>query len=271
MQKRIFITLLFSALLLACQKSGLQHIENTQSDSILNGKAADMASFQARAVVLIYDYANSYLCTGTLIDQNIVLTAAHCALGDKTNYKILFEVQNSRANYERKVTAIVTHEKYNRKELDGTFDMTQERADIALIKFSGNLPPGYAPVLLPQKFDSLPIGQEFMAFGFGRTGYNSSSANELMSKNLRINLNQAKKNEFMVDQRSSGGICPGDSGGPAMIERNQNLYVIGVASAIIYPEKTARNVDLCQFDSIYTSVAFYRDWLDQKISILKSN
>ncbi len=240
-----------------------------RTESIMNGLDADITSFEARAVVQIIDRRRGSTCTGTLIGQNVVLTAAHCAMISAQDTKIFFEVINGVPKYVRQVNAVIVNEKYNRAEADGNIQLSKERADIALLRFDGDLPAGYLPVSLPQRTDQWVSGQDFLAMGFGRTGIKQSAPGQLRDKNLRARMILANQNEFMVDQRASGGVCPGDSGGPAMVSRLGKLMVIGVASAITYPEGTNENDELCQFDALYTNVAFYREWLDQKIQSLR--
>lgn len=256
----------------ACNQS---HISTTSVgqpqaglESLMNGVDADMTSFEARAVVQILDRRRGTSCTGTMIDQNIILTAAHCAMSPAQDLKIFFEVLNGIPRTVRQVNAVIVNDKYNRAEANGKFQFSQERGDIALLHFEGHAPAGYLPVSIPQRTDQWLTAQDFLALGFGLTGIKKDVPGRLRNKNLKAKMILANQSEFTVDQRASGGVCPGDSGGPAMVTRLGKLMVIGVASAIAFPRSATENDELCQFDAVYTNVAFYRDWIDQKIQLL---
>lgn len=173
------------------------------------------------------DFAKEQLCSGTLIDEDVFLTAAHC-----TDFLESIDIPNNEVwvSFDQDVDPItnrtkliqgtwVTDPAYNQRQSDPS--------DLAVVLLSRN---GRAsPAVLPEVglFDEMKAagtlkGQKFTAVGYGvhepergggppRFPYDGErwrSVSEFLA------LEDAWLQLSQNDATSDGGTCYGDSGGP---------------------------------------------------------
>lgn len=175
-------------------------------------------------------------CTGTLIARDVVLTAGHCVYGQRaSSYTVTFGYDMNDPDHTRGVQETWVHPGYSNSSIAN---------DIALLRLSSGAPAGIAPIPhLPASLEvtQADVGTPLEFVGFGRTETGSSgvklhATNALnwvctSSGGCSISGGWANQNTLCQDQNPSG-ICFGDSGGPALIERNGIQYVAGVASYV---------------------------------------
>ncbi len=169
---------------------------------IINGQVVREKSLLGQSSVVVMQAAwtesgalvNQALCTGILIDSNIVLTAAHCAdflytMSDvATKIEVSFRArpecdpEGSRIE-QMKVERAIIHPSWIQAALkrkigqpsfsgkyfpDAATPMMQLHGDIALLKLEKPAPEYKKPALLPEKFMSL-YDQSVYGAGFGTT------------------------------------------------------------------------------------------------------
>ena len=265
-----------------------QSFNTENSDSIVGGQlATDTFQKQNGIVQLELDmgFAGKATCTGTLIDNDIILTAAHCVADPSlVRIKAIFGLSDIRNNKNIiiPVVSAIIHPEFNP-------DISTDQSgwsDIALLKLKTLAPKNINKVKLPSvvqknlvKVDSL-----LTLAGYGIT--NAVIRKEVINSNgqttivnlpgkgagvLRLvnNIKVLKLNEnlseILLDQTKSVGACHGDSGGPAFLTMSdQSLIQVGLTS------RGTEALGNCNKEAIYTNLEFHLKWILQGIDKLHS-
>jgi secreted trypsin-like serine protease len=253
---KIFPGLLLTATLVACGNHTQQVDSLNVGQGIIGGGEVDSASRVSRSVVALY--ADGFgLCTGTLISNNAILTAAHCIPKDPTvHLNVIFSTNLKAANpaNSRPIVKMYTNPRWGYSR-DG-----KNTGDLAVVKFSGGLPSGYSPVG-PLPYPSI-VANLTMIFisGYGVSNGVSQSGSGVLRDTASIITNaQFSQTEVEVDQTNGRGSCNGDSGGPAFIIYNRVVYIWGVVS---------RGDRDCLQTGIYTNALVYWPWVNEILHAL---
>lgn len=263
---KMYVSLVIAALVLgACTPNQKNTAEIAAAGSgVVGGQEIEVGSPLAKSTVGIYESEIGYICSGTLLPNNLVLTAGHCVDPKAKNLKIYFtnKMQGADDAAKRNVIDSVVHANYS-KEIKA-----ENMADIAILKFEGDVPADYTPAQLLADGTQLYNGREIFVAGYGLnwTIGVSRGSGVLRATNLEIEEAQYSATETKLAQTFRKGICSGDSGGPAYLVQDGQLYVWGVASrgdSIPLPL-----VPKCMMYSIYTRVDAYQDWIQQAVNYL---
>ena len=208
--------------------------------------ATDPVSKLAVLLFIARDEKSS-VCTGVVIQPNIILTAAHCVYKTKPD--------SVRAVFAKELRAkeIVIHENY-----DGT---QKSESDIALVKLAGSVPADYQPVVLIDD-GGKATDDEALFIGFGITDENRKDAMKLrkITKSVKQDLHMKGKT-IGVEQRSGkGGFCRGDSGAPIFVNQQKTKVLLGINSVNVGLE----NGKECHTASVAISVAHFQRWIREK-------
>lgn len=284
MRANILILLITSLMLSACQglDGSLSSVGSVDGTGIVGGTDLQDGDSEAHPVALLMNQESAEICTATFIDDETLLTAAHCVMvrgigedglseilipAAAENLKISFGVSpflNDDAPI-RDIVAVRVHEKYG----------GQERADLAVLRIAGKKPASATIAALAGDESKNPTAFEFTAVGYGRTnGLLDEDAGTPGDGVLRkVRLQARFENEtdrtFVADQAAGKGVCFGDSGGPALKEDgNGGWTVVGVASGVFGAKDELQ--DQCKSSSLYISVAAYRAWILDSMKALKA-
>ncbi len=193
------------------------------------------------------------LCTASIIDVDLAVTAAHCVEMDE-GIGLVF-AQDLRAPKAKavQVTGVVVNPNWWSNQSN-----EKNTGDIALVRFAGGIPAGFAKVKLLTQASALKKGGTITLAGYGITDAAiQSGAGTLRKADVTILNPKFSTTEILFDQSSGRGGCHGDSGGPAFIQSGADLLLMGVTSRG-YP---ANAPDDCVHQSIYTKVTSYSSWL----------
>ena len=196
---------------------------------------------------------------GTLIRPNWIMTAAHVASSDRVGDEVTIDGEVY---------------KFKQKIIHPDFSMGHGSigVDIALIELEKSV-PGAEVAKLYSKTDE--VGKEiiFAGTGWAGTGDKGMAEGEInKDRKLRAAQNRIEGTRqdgyliFTFDSPDSGkalpleGIsAPGDSGGPALLFENHEVYILGVSSHQD-GKGMGRPEGRYGVDEFYARVSQFRDW-----------
>lgn len=277
----------------ACTKSGETSRKVTCKDGVLRGagivggEPLSDESWLSQGIVMVLTKSSddtAELCTGSLIDDNIVLTAAHCVNERKSAEDVVIAfsvdpicniVAKNRHDLVRPADSVIHHENYV---------SASSGNDIAMIRFKGKAPSNAH--VMPLLFSARVLPTDIFVAGYGNEndyGLKNSPTRLKMAKVTRYlrrggdnpDTDETSDNQRRIvslDQRSGQGACSGDSGGPAMIQDGDFFTVIGVASRGVGLNKPFRRQEdvTCKQGSEYTSLNYYQEWIGNNYNSLKN-
>lgn len=245
--------------------------------SIVGGEETPKGNPEAAYVVMIYGEKAgvSYVCTGTFISEDTILTAAHCLSENKDVMSMFFGLKPFDGSSAE--LPIVDMFYYGKAAVlfgdTKTMDFSA-RHDLAVIKFSGGLPPGAKIAELSPKAEAdVYQSQNILVLGYGRTNgkeEGDGTLGEDIGTLREVLLNRERmavgKNYFTVNQSNGRGVCFGDSGGPALSLSGdgKTVYVVGVASGV-YGDTGELNSDECKVGSVYMRTSAYLPWIQELV------
>lgn len=215
---------------------------------------------------LVYD--GKFHCGASLINNDYVVTAAHCVrrlkrskirviLGDHDQTVI-----NDSESVMRAVSSIVRHRH---------FDVNSYNHDIALLKlrkpvvFSKTV----RPVCLPPE-DLDPAGMTGIVVGWGRTSEGGTLASVIQEVQVPIlTLSQCRNSKYKPSRITANMLCAGkgvqdscqgDSGGPLLVNSggDDKYELVGIVSWGVGCGRPG-------YPGVYTRVNRYTDWVKRNM------
>lgn len=223
-------------------------------------------------------------CSGSLVSENIVLTAKHCLVDKEIkDVNIFFGDSTNHISEGTLVPAKDFEVKYPHD-----WEMVFPSFDVAWVKFEGGIPDGYSALPILSSHERLISGAEIHQVGFGN---HSSRRGEILAGDKLFGKTIFKEyingprffHILLFDGEEGQGSCHGDSGGPAYVELDDQWFIIGVTNGfdvVLTPDTMVRttdpdfpyNVDCSKNQSLYSFAGAHGKWIEKtaNTSILKS-
>jgi secreted trypsin-like serine protease len=204
------------------------------------------------AVTVALAWQDVVLCSGVLLDYDLVLTAAHClSLADEVVFGTDAESESAP---RRRILAKLAHPAFDAFRLEED-PMPRGLNDIALVRISSPLPLASRPAELLAASAPLENGEKVTIAGFGVDDAGAlSGQGKLRKAEVRLLSNEYAASEFQIDASRGSGDCSGDSGGPAFVTRKGRLVVAGVDNW---------GPGLCDEFGVYARVGHHREWIEE--------
>lgn len=220
--------------------------------AIVNGEVSQ--AFAATGALIIDGRASSSLCTGTLVAEDLVLSAAHCfegidlARGDEAHFLIASDL--AQPVVQRRLSSVAVHPDFILND-DGTEN------DIAVGRLSDAI-TNVVPVGVSMAPARELIGETVTLVGYGanvaspsRLGADYAGAGVRRSTEVVVRAVSGTLWGYAFDDTASGA-CVGDSGGPAFIRSGGRFLQVGVTSI---------GDSLCREAGFYTALDATREFL----------
>jgi trypsin len=218
------ILLVLAVFLISCTKSGGDERGDacsvidleSRTQKIVQGTECSSSDSPVVIITLLPKEGGVATCSGTMLTNRHVLTAAHC-----------YSDQNITSSSVRvggrdvAVAQTSIHPQYNGEDVP-------PQNDVAIITLDRDVATRTVPILLSRTIEP---NDEFSIFGFGLDENDISGV--LRSGEMKVT---GINSQFFFAQFNEGGstICSGDSGGPAIVkfksDNGDKIGIIGVNS-----------------------------------------
>jgi secreted trypsin-like serine protease len=247
---------------------GIPTIPASFGARIINGEEAKPNSWPWMVYLLTRISNSTSMCGGSIIDQNTILTAAHCVDMASNSSQVsvyvglhdLFKINQTNIPW----LSIHIHPEYNNETLEN---------DVAIIKLKNALTfsDRMSPVCLPSPDShTFLFDKNVVATGWGQTQSGNIST-FLQQAQLKVydetffywlflfgfNIDVSSQQYLVIGNianNSNTNVCFGDSGGPLVHYDGKKWTIFGMASGG-YPDK--ENICSTSRASIFQSVTFY--------------
>ncbi|XP_017761679.1 PREDICTED: chymotrypsin-2-like isoform X1 [Eufriesea mexicana] len=228
---------------------------------IVNGEKAKEGEIPYQVSLQNRD-SSFHFCGGSILNENYVITAAHCVSGKLAiELKVVAGTTNlAKPNYEHNVVKIIMHEDYNPSD-SWKNDISLLKVEVPFVKSKL-----ISFVVLPSSKDVLKPNDVATVSGWGRLWQGGPTTIYLQRVNIlianqeycRLMYNRENYNVYdsqicAYDPSTQKGSCHGDSGGPLTV----NEKIVGLVS-------WSTGCALINYPTVFTRVTSYLDWICKK-------
>jgi len=204
----------------------------------------------------------SFTCTGTIIAKDLIVTAAHC-LGPYAAAKItaFFGVNKNQSGQTYNIIKQIQPDNYSS-------DQKLDRNDVALLRLEKEIPNGYQPAKIISDSTVLHTDDILILAGYGinvksMPDNGTGGLGILRAVEQNILEPQYGQSEILINIQNKG-TCSGDSGGPAFLKKDNQLFLLGAASRMtdkdIVPGSKPVRYE-CTNEIVYTNLLKQSTWL----------
>ncbi|MES2801442.1 MAG: trypsin-like serine protease [Bdellovibrionota bacterium] len=213
-----------------------------QRAGIVNGAVVKQTDADSnRSVLLIWEdkKGEQHLCSSSLIDNQTLLTAAHCVNEAVKMQAVFYTDVSCGSGYKRTqhsipIDKMIFHPDY--KTDITNLSVIDENIDLGLVHLSRPAPADF-PIFKISKNPEV-LTSELYLYGFGITGTFSKDSMLLRKAIVQRQFDDGEPNSFFINnalifgQKDGPGLCSGDSGGAVLMDDNGELVIASVNSEV---------------------------------------
>ena len=224
------------------------------------------------SVFFLEQQGNRKVCAATVIHQQWAITAAHCVeqtllgntLANGRDFAVII------AGQDREIDAVIIHPDF---DLEDAADV-----DLALLRFKQtSATPRVMPLRLRKlETDTIVTLLGWGYFGLGTTGRQYNDGNLRLAMNRVTDVERRFRIRFDDPRDSASQALPlegmpslGDSGGPALLENENGLFLVGITVGEVetddFSEETQGKYGAV---AVYENVVSQLDWIEAVIGSL---
>jgi len=228
---------------------------------IINGDNAAQGDHPHQVSLL---YSGSHSCGGAILNENWIVTAAHCTQSPSFYYAVVInEYDRSRQDTNEEtisVAEVINHPNYDKGQ--GSYPN-----DVSLLRLSRPISVPFTAIAMQDASEA--VDASCTITGWGRT--ESGSLPNIMQKTtgMLLSTNQCEArwgstniltSHLCIDNYFTGA-CNGDSGGPMECRRVSD-------GATVLSGVTSWGASGCDttLPSVYTRISSFKSWIEQTIA-----
>lgn len=290
--KRLLISATFLCLLSKCGETPISTSSNSFSltGPIIGGNPVSNNGFESTLALMVvfpteHGPYTEVICTGTLIQPDVVLTAAHCLTDlefpdtHQTDLAVYVTATNDLRPFTAhsselptdimQVSSAAIHPDFSMDGSGLSFGLGKDN-DIALLFLVNPIHRIRPASLIAQEhLSQIVVGTTVTIAGYGQRSRTAGDETEPLKYFGISTIYEIGKAEFQVGDRKSEDAepsreglatkCYGDSGGPTFMKAGTEEVLIGITSRSYFD-----HVD-CLAAGIDTRVDYFLDWIEQSL------
>ncbi|XP_037082241.1 transmembrane protease serine 3-like [Pollicipes pollicipes] len=186
-------------------------------------------------------HGRTFIGGGTIINNQYVLTAAHCVAGLNAYHLKVFAREHNRTTSDGElglpVSSVIVHPSFSNESLAYDVALLRLSRPLNFVAYSNQVAPACLPARLTEQY----VNRLASVTGWGGAAANSTPSDVLRELNVRIISNSACQAArgtaassvlCALSTRRGHGLCTGDAGGGlTYCNRRRRWEVVGVVSA----------------------------------------
>ncbi|MCH9680431.1 MAG: trypsin-like serine protease [Deltaproteobacteria bacterium] len=229
---------------------------------VVGGQVADVCEWPS-TVQLATQFGEPF-CTGTLLDERTVVTAAHCIDPQFSFWspdQIMFGESSSAPALSTPISSCTPHPLWDPGDGNPGSSYFYDLAVCTLSQDAPDVP--IVPPLMGCEASALVPGAEMTIVGFGTDNENSSEGGG--TKRWVVNtietVDLASNDLTLLGTPQGGSACFGDSGGPVFIELPDGSWRVSGVTSTAHPSVWGQS-PICGFGVVYDMIHTQMEWFE---------
>jgi len=234
---------------------------NAREEAIVGGQLAPEGFLPGVGALVAYSWGQVVpFCTGTLVSDQLIVSAAHCveAIGNEipsgTPIGFFYGQSVNASGASSKILSIASWQAHPNYKGGTPPAALSNWYDIGVLKLAK--PTTIAPIKMirPSELGLLKYGTSLLIAGYGLTSATNqnSSGTKYYATTTLASVGQS---ELMLAGKGKPQTCSGDSGGPTLVDAgngSEDWRLVGV---------TSRGDQYCMMESVDTRVDPFLSWI----------